>query len=252
MKNNSLDSRGFTLVELSIVIVIIGLIISGVTAGASLVRQSGLRAVLVELDSYKSSLNAFKMQYNGLPGDLSNAYSYWGASCAGSAGACNGNGDGVINLNSADATRKESFMSWKHMALARIIPGTYTGNSGLGNSESTPGLNTPSSKLKGGEWWIESTSAWYRTNLDSLLVSRSAFIIGGHRSGSYDDNSLFTPKEAYSLDLKIDDGVPYTGKFVGLIGADGTNCVTGSGAAATYSISQTGAQCWMWATFGNK
>jgi prepilin-type N-terminal cleavage/methylation domain-containing protein len=60
---------GFTLVELSIVIVVIGLIIGVVTAGQSLVRQAQIRSVLNDVNKYKTAWNAFKLQYDALPGD---------------------------------------------------------------------------------------------------------------------------------------------------------------------------------------
>lgn len=247
--SRSASVSGFTLVELSIVIVIIGLIIAGVTAGQSIVRQAGLRAVLTELDAYKASISSFKLQYNALPGDLSNAYSYWGASCAGSAAACNGSGNGRINELDI-AGRQEAFMAWKHMSLAGLIQGTYTGNSVLTNYETTPGLNTPTSKMPKGEWFVADTLPWYAANVDALLTSKRRLIIGAHRTISENEAPLFTPAEARSIDSKIDDGVPYLGRVVGLIGSViATNCITGAGVSATYSLSQSGLQCWIWAEF---
>jgi prepilin-type N-terminal cleavage/methylation domain-containing protein len=240
---------GFTLVELSIVIVVIGLIIGAVTAGSSLLRMAGLRAVVSELNGFKTAINTFKLQYNALPGDFNSAYSYWGASCAGSAGACNGNNNRLV-WQSDIVGRQESYTAWKHMALAGIIPGTYSGNSLKGGYEPTAGLNVPASRLSNGVWWIDYSAAWYPGNVDSLLSPKSVLSIGAIRPSSYNEYPLLTPTEASSIDTKIDDGVPYLGQALGLVGTGaGTNCVTGSGASATYSLSQSGAQCWMWFKF---
>ena len=62
--------QGFTLVELSIVIIIIGFLIAGISAGTSLIRQAGLSSVITDLTNYKMAVNMFKDKYGGLPGDL--------------------------------------------------------------------------------------------------------------------------------------------------------------------------------------
>jgi prepilin-type N-terminal cleavage/methylation domain-containing protein len=69
--------HGFTLVELSIVIVIIGLIVAGVTAGQSLVAAAKIQSQITELKKYEVAYNIFKLEYNAVPGDMSNAISYW-------------------------------------------------------------------------------------------------------------------------------------------------------------------------------
>ena len=63
------SKRGFTLVELSIVIVIIGLIVAGVTAGQSLVRSAKLQSLVSKINEYSTAYNSFYLQYNSLPGE---------------------------------------------------------------------------------------------------------------------------------------------------------------------------------------
>ena len=69
---------GFTLVELSIVIVIIGLIVGGVTAGQSLVEAAKMQSQISELRKYEVAFNIFKLEYDAIPGDFSQASDYWG------------------------------------------------------------------------------------------------------------------------------------------------------------------------------
>ena len=69
--------KGFTLIELSIVIVIIGLIVAGVIGGQSLIQQSKLRSIITDVNKYKTAYNTFYLQFSSLPGDMSNASSYW-------------------------------------------------------------------------------------------------------------------------------------------------------------------------------
>jgi prepilin-type N-terminal cleavage/methylation domain-containing protein len=65
--------QGFTLVELSIVIIIVGLIIATVSVGQSLIKQSEIRTVISEVNGHNTSLLTFKSIYNALPGDMMNA-----------------------------------------------------------------------------------------------------------------------------------------------------------------------------------
>ena len=116
------SARGFTLVEISIVIVLIGLILAGVTAGNSLVRSARIRAALQESDSYITAVQTFYLQYNALPGDMGNASSYWPT-------AANGNGDKLIGKELI--SEPESYAAFKQLALNGLIPGSYTGSGGL-------------------------------------------------------------------------------------------------------------------------
>ena len=75
---------GFTLIELSIVLVIIGLVVGGIFVGKELVRASQLNSVLRDLDKYNSAVLTFKDKYGHLPGDIPNATQFWGS--AGGAG----------------------------------------------------------------------------------------------------------------------------------------------------------------------
>lgn len=82
-----LRQSGFSLVEISIVIVVIGLLVGGVLAGRSVIRAAELRAVGTEMNNYVTAIYQFRDKYSGLPGDLVNATLYWGQMMAAMASA---------------------------------------------------------------------------------------------------------------------------------------------------------------------
>ena len=77
------EQQGFSLVELSIVLVILGLLVGGILSGQSLIRASELRSVTTEYQTYVTSLGTFRDRYFALPGDLSNAASFWSTVASG-------------------------------------------------------------------------------------------------------------------------------------------------------------------------
>ena len=64
----------FTLIELSIVLIIIGLLVAGITGGASLIKSAQLRSVMSEARGYNVAVNSFVVQYDELPGDYDVAF----------------------------------------------------------------------------------------------------------------------------------------------------------------------------------
>ena len=72
-------SKGFSLVEMAIVIDIIGLLVGGVLAGQNLMRAAEIRSIIEEEQRILGAVQAFQDKYAALPGDMSNATSVWGA-----------------------------------------------------------------------------------------------------------------------------------------------------------------------------
>lgn len=249
--------RGFSLVELAIVLVIIGLITGGILTGQELIRSSELNRVVSDKNKFVTAMNTFKLKYNALPGDLSNATSYWGTASGGcpqgarsGTQTCNGNGNGNIGgeWNCGDAAMNESLLAWQHLSLSGIIPGNYTGYSTTigGFCVSNLGVNVPTSSIaNAGFMFITlrfAMSDYFGNIFDHALMFGSTNNNTSHIAGA----PSLPPAEAKSIDAKVDDGRPGTGQIVGLIqgSAYGANCSTTAVAStADYAVTQNSSQC---------
>lgn len=90
MGKDSSHHNGFTLAEMAVVIVIIGLMAGLVTAGQELIYSARLRSIIKETYLYQTALNAFYAKYKALPGDMDNAELFWPGQTS------NGNGNGSV------------------------------------------------------------------------------------------------------------------------------------------------------------
>ncbi len=131
--------KAFSLVELSIVLVILGLLTGGILAGQSLIRAAELRSTMADISRFSTAVRTFQDKYFALPGDMNNATRFWGsaggtgsdAACMAfttSPATCNGNGEGWIET--AIIAADERFLAWEHLANAGLIEGSYTGRDG--------------------------------------------------------------------------------------------------------------------------
>src|SRR4051812_29331815 len=88
--------QGFTLVELSIVLVIIGLIVGAILVGRDLIHASELRSQISQIEKFDTAVHAFQLKYGGIPGDLpaASASAFGFAARSGAVG--HGDGNGII------------------------------------------------------------------------------------------------------------------------------------------------------------
>ena len=258
---------GFTLVELSMVLVVIGLIIGGVVVGRDLLRASELQTVLREKERYTAAVVAFTNKYNALPGDMTNATKYWGTANGGcpwpwdpAGGTCNGDGNGQI-CGYADYWNvlcEESLLVWQHLGMAGLIPGSYVGVFGLSypnQAYEVTALNIPASKVGVTLGWslmyrclTGNSGGIYFTNLPCAhVLFFGTADTGGNQSwlgqASY---AALTTREALGLDQKTDDGLPGTGTVLALPqGSPFTpHCATTDiVTTARYDLTRSGLQC---------
>ena len=210
--------HGFTLIELSIVLVVIGLITGGVLSGQTLIRQAEIRSVLSDTDMIAVAFNNFRNKYAALPGDFAQATIYWPT-----AGTANGNGDGKItNPASAADWTTEGLRAWQHLSLAGMIKQNLTGVLNSGNA--TIGVNVLGSKALSAGFLIRYDDG---TGEDYGKIGNHLHFAGEEPPGFW--HKVLTPAETYMIDKKIDDGLANTGRMVGMTGAGYTElCTSGN------------------------
>jgi prepilin-type N-terminal cleavage/methylation domain-containing protein len=216
----------FSLVELSIVLVILGLLTGGILSGQSLIRASEIRAVITEYQRYNTAVQGFRDKYFAIPGDFNNATAFWGKStgtgCVVNSGTsvttpgtCDGDGNGTLTAAGGNGQTGEDFQFWRQLALAGLVEGTYSGNAGAGSlTESDVGINVPKSKMNNSGWSVHNIGNIAGDNLSYALDYGNAFMFGAAAPTDYTYNPSLKPEEAWNIDTKLDDGKPATGKVI--------------------------------------
>ena len=241
MVNNK--KHGFTLMEISIVVVIIALIIAGIYTGLSLMRTSQLRSVASEFASYTQAIGSFKDKYQALPGDFSGASGVW-------SGASNGDGNGLIVTNVAGVRPDEQFIAWKHLALAELIKGSFTGTAGSGGvRDRMVGSNIAPSSLNSAGWGLISVTLTDIAGGYSEIpytapdtAPNHVLWLGGRSVSATADSQapVITGSEALEIDTKMDDGLPGSGKVIAQSNGSISTC---SNSATAYNISTSSLVC---------
>ncbi|GAB4181273.1 MAG: prepilin-type N-terminal cleavage/methylation domain-containing protein [Rhodocyclaceae bacterium] len=196
---------GFTLVEIAIVLVIIGLLLGGILKGQELITQARIKNVVNDMNGVSTAIYSYQDRYRALPGDDKLACSRWSASR-------NGNGDGSIQqaadtvatgcdsgvtLGSDADANKENRVFWQHLRLAGLVAGD--------SSNSDEPLNASGGKLR---------------------VFNGPFGL----SGLYICATGLPAKVASAIDSQFDDGLPNKGSVRG----DDKDPATGASTLTAY------------------
>jgi prepilin-type N-terminal cleavage/methylation domain-containing protein len=239
MKRNQ---SGFTLIEIAIVLVIIGLLLGGILKGQELINSAKVKNLATDFRNVPVYIYGYQDKFKALPGDDANVDIHLGGQCAttsckatgpstcsnGSAGPCTGNGVIDGNWNDAAGSGNETTQFWQHVRLAGLAPGpTLTSdaaylptNAAGGQIGVQSGTNNPANTpIKDGSG----------NPIRGTYIICSAGILG---------------KFVKQLDIQMDDGNPATGSMLaGVATAAGTPMtavqLTGTGAiddALTYTV----------------
>jgi len=232
--------HGFTLIELSIVLVIIGLIVGGIVGGQQLVYASKLRAQGKQFAEIDTAINLFKTKYNCKPGDCLTATRFFTSPPT----IVNGDGNGQIAMSwyfwPTYNYEVEFFQIWLHLEKAELIKGPqfYRGFNYDGNNYSfRPGVNIPRMKISensGIMMGVGSTSYTFDFRPDQNI----------YLTYGYGTFYPFIPSQAMELDQKIDDGRPGTGNLRMFTHYSVATCATSTTQiTAFYDVTQTTPQC---------
>ena len=124
----STRASGFTLIEIAIVLVIIGLLLGGVLKGQELITGARVRNLISQQDGVKAAFFGFQDRYRALPGDYASADSSINCSPA----CINGNGNGRIESPTiTPAGIYEDLQAWSHLTGAGFLNGSYSAGSGV-------------------------------------------------------------------------------------------------------------------------
>ena len=233
-------------------LVIIGLIVGGVLVGADLIRVAKFRQQVSQIEKYNTGVNAFRLKYSFLPGDIPSgiAVQYGFTARIGNQGQ--GDGNGLIECGAASWPYfgGECLLFWRDLTDAGYSDGgfrTSTGATGISVSSSNLDLYLPRTKLG------------YNVVYPFGLQGKNAYELMGLSSvtaGAFDMVAAYIPADAKALDEKMDDGQPLTGAVqargvgnqVDLAASTtsslgGAACVYTGASSTDYNIQQTSLQC---------
>lgn len=223
--------KGFTLVELAIVMTIIGLLIGGILKGQELMENARVTATISQVKSYEAAVTTFRDSYAAIPGDMVAADERVpGCTVA----ACqhtstNGGGNGIVGIDgwAADWAPQvttaldggqideegETQMFWTHLLLADLISGITNAPLRTGGQLAW-GESHPAAKIGGGyvvgfadgSPTIGSPATLGPSGL-VVMITQSITVAPGETAGL----QPMTPARAAQIDRRIDDGNPITG-----------------------------------------
>lgn len=249
----SASRSGFTLVELSVVIVIIGLIAAAILVGSEMLYAAQIRKVIAQAQELKTATHTFKLKYVQFPGDFDSASTLWPDDAP-----IDGNGNGVIECYDNGGTIYDCYNALHHLQLANMVWGVYTP---VDNITSFPVPDTleaaAPAALEQAYIAISYGNTWTSNQLSHHLtisalkhpVADIDFLIYLLTTYGTSTPIGILGKHAQAIDAKIDDGLPFSGVVMSrtpqLGGSEQLSCTLTDG-SNMYNINSPYFTCALW------
>jgi prepilin-type N-terminal cleavage/methylation domain-containing protein len=208
---------GFTLVEIAIVLVIIGLLLGGILKGQEMITQAKIKNVIADFSGVSAAYHGYQDRYRAIPGDDPNAATRWAVAPAAFSGSGNGVVEGTYNVACPSplvAASPESCDFWDHLRRAGFVSGSggqqpFNALTGMIGVQTGDGAAGP-----------------------TMLNAGAGFV------GLIMCSANLPDKIAIAVDTQMDDGVAGLGTVRGLIQA-APNPPIGVGQVATPTYAET-------------
>jgi prepilin-type N-terminal cleavage/methylation domain-containing protein len=212
-------TQGFTLVEIAIVLVIIGLLLGGILKGQEMINQAKIKNVIADFSGVSAAYHGYQDRYRAIPGDDSNAATRW---TTGTPAAFSGTGNGVVEgtynntcPNPLVAASPETCDFWDHLRRAGFVSGT--------------GGQQPFNAVTG----MIGVQTGDGAGAGTLITSGNGFV------GLIMCSANLPDKIAIAVDTQMDDGSSAQGT-VRALQQTAPNPNIGAGLAATGTYAETG------------
>ena len=187
--------KGFTLVEIAIVLVIIGLLLGGILKGQEMITQAKIKNVMSDYSGISAAYHGYLDRYRVIPGDDSGATTRWTSLPSTAKGNGNGIVEGTYKSTTADA---ESRLFWLHLRTAGFVSGDgqnqpFNAVTGLLGVQTGDGQASTAATLL--------NAATPATGFVSLIIC----------------SANLPDKIAIAVDTQMDDGVPNQGTVRGVL-----------------------------------
>ncbi len=209
---NRRNKEAFTLVELSIVLVIIGLIVGGVLSGRQILTNAQTTNTINSFQAYQAQFQTYTQNYGTMPGDDATAQTrFSGAGVPANTSSSNGTLEGAFDSSTANA---ETRLAWADLRAAGLVKGA-------GSSEAQPA--NPFGGIFGYQHGAFKGSGALTTNVVCL-------------------NSI-PGDAAMSIDSRLDDGAPDSGSIAAMVSTGVVGEATGGAPATSYVSTSTYTMC---------
>lgn len=211
----------FSMIELSIALVIIALIMGVMTLSMGFVHNARMQRVMKDFVLYSGAINNFIERYNTIPGDMHNAETHF--KCSG----CNGSGNGLLN------TSREELLAWNHLFLSKFVSDNYPDvQAGIYTVDDAK-YYLPSGSINGSSYVIKTGNIDGKNKIflefgKITSVSATTITLG----------SVLNPADTMYMDTKLDDSVADTGILRGV----GASCIDNA-QDSKYNLSSSAINC---------